>query len=49
MSLPPNASYQPRHALRAVGCMRLFGGLPAGVGNRRSSSNLDGCVEIDLS
>ena len=26
-----NAAYQPRRALRAVGCMRLFGGLPATV------------------
>jgi sensor domain CHASE-containing protein len=24
---PPNAAYQPRRALRAVGWMRLFGGL----------------------
>jgi len=44
-----NAAYQPRCAVRAIGCMRLFGGLPAGVGNRLSGSNLDGCVEVDLS
>src|SRR2546426_7412032 len=25
MSVPPNAAYQPRRALRAAGCMRLFG------------------------
>jgi hypothetical protein len=24
--ISPNAAYQPRRALRAVGCMRLFGG-----------------------
>jgi hypothetical protein len=28
--------------------MRFFGGLPASVGKRRSGSNLDGGVKVDL-
>jgi len=45
----PNAAYQPRRTLWAVGCMRLFGGLPAGMTNRCSGSNLHGGVKVDLS
>jgi hypothetical protein len=45
----PNTAYQPRRAPRAVGCMRLFGGLPAGMTNKCSGSNLHDRVEVDLS
>jgi hypothetical protein len=46
---PTDAAYPQRRALRAVGCMRLFGGLPAGVAKRSSGRNLHGRVEVDLS
>jgi len=40
--------YQPRRALRAVGWMRLFGGLAAGATNMFSGSHLHGGVKVDL-
>ena len=44
-----HVAYQPRRALRAVGCMRLFGGLPPRVADALSGSHLHGRVEVDLS
>jgi hypothetical protein len=43
-----NVAYQPRRTLCAVGCMRLFGGLPKRVADGRSGGNFHHRVKIDL-